>query len=508
MTEYLPDGKPSWLSASPNEGTLDYFGFRFYRQPNRSLLVRGAAANSFTTAKTLIYYGAIAYSFKHSNNIGPDTELKDEKQYLDWKRYYQAANYLYIVNRYARDQEIPDAGFTGAASEYDDHFRAFDQGEVSEYNLMDCFERIYPEQREWGYLAQFWRPPLFYFRTLLDAAACVPGKYSKMCYEVLSKHKNWQTFHRVLTSRYINRKEYKDIQDIIRSDILTEEEQRIGQAIIFDKHDQYRLENDHYLQSYRFIKSIQESGVEGLFPDSANEYAMIFSYAHLKDKLLSKNDENWKILFSSLTFEIGITKLYTWLGSLSQNGVIEGEDLERAVADWVQAWQNKLDLSGSLEEVISGWKEKYLSSLSNYQELFEQLLDRQSIDTALDGIIQGIILSSISYSKEYSESDDYRKLMDTYHQFTPQAYFKYKKLDMSQAFGPFVISFTQTLIDDQHAFGIERMNQGQKAKYITTRHEELNKYVFQIDNRKFEANIGIINMLASSMSMWRSTGLF
>ena len=32
------------MSAYPNEGALDYFGGRFYRQPNRAHLVRGAAA--------------------------------------------------------------------------------------------------------------------------------------------------------------------------------------------------------------------------------------------------------------------------------------------------------------------------------------------------------------------------------------------------------------------------------------------------------------------------------
>jgi len=507
MTEYIHDGTPSWLSAYPNDGTLDYFGFRFYRQPFRALLIRGAAANSFTSAKALIYYAAVAHSFRRMVDLADDDELSAD-QLERWMVYFQSANYLYVVNRYASRDEVPDAGFTGAPTEFDEHFKPFYLSDSGEYNLNECFRRFYPEQRQWGYLAQFWRPPMNYFRTLLDVTNCNTGEYSKACYDVLSEYESWETFHEILLRGRITRAELDMIQPILNNYELSETEQQLAKSIIFDERSINTVENLEYLKGYKLITNIKDKGVSGYNPVTKEDYAMIFSYAHLNNIPLGENDESWKILLSSLTFEIGITRLYTWLAKTSHDEVIDELDLEQGLSQWVEKWQSENDLDGSLGEVLKKWKEKYLNSITGYETLFSKMLDYNTLDTAIDGVIQGILISKASYSDEYFRSDDYFALSDTYHKFTPQAYFQDKSFDLQQSFTDFFVQFTKQLIDDQHTFSYERMSLGQKAKFILRKYEAQKQYVFQIDNRQFEENRGIVNMIGATIDLWESAGVF
>ena len=109
MTINIENGVPNWLSAYPNEGALDYFGGRFYRQPHRAHLVRGAAANDFRNAKTLLFYSALCYAFRIESNLDQEDELS-ESDFAQWQRWFKNANFLYVVNYFAEHRSVPDRG--------------------------------------------------------------------------------------------------------------------------------------------------------------------------------------------------------------------------------------------------------------------------------------------------------------------------------------------------------------------------------------------------------------
>lgn len=506
MPEHMEIGKPFWLLAYPNEGTLDYFGFRFYRQPLRAYLVRGAGANDFKNAKTLIYYAAITYGFRQENSISINSDLS-EKQLEKWKDWYKSANYLYIINRYSKHREVPDRGFTGAIDESQNYFKEFFDNSTGQFNIKDSYSRIYPDQREWGYLAQFWRPPLDYFRCVLDIAYCTPGEYGKDCYSLLSSYANWDLFVKILNTGVLERKELSNIQNIIDSKELNADEQKLARKIIFDEENITDGENDEYKKSFRLLKDLQENGCEKFAPLTKTDYAMVFSYAHLKNLSLGENDLSWKVLTSSITFEIGINRFYTLIAKISQNGTVDILKLKEKLRYLTEDWMKKNDFYGDLAEVENRWKCKYLSSIDSYGELFERMLDYSELDCCFDGLLQGYIISKIKVDTRDSISDSYQVLTDQYHYFAPQPFFTNKKIFNNLNFKEFIIKMALWLVDEQFEFSLDRMNYGQKAKFILSKSEFSEQYLFQIDAREFRENRGIIEMIDACLNLWRTAGL-
>jgi hypothetical protein len=507
LSEYKHDGSPTWLAAYPNDGTYDWFGLRFYRQALRFLLVRGAAANSFNTAKTLIYYGAVAQSFRMQHGLD-EVEPLSKSQLNDWKSYYQVANYLYVVPRQAREASSIGGGFIGAATEYDEHFKSFDLSDKGEYDIRAAFDRIYPSQRQWGYLAQFWLPPIKYFRCVLDIEACATGEYAIHCYNTLANESGWKTFVSVLKKGSIDKEELSTIHPIIDSHTLSGSEKEVAQHIIFDKYQVNPSENLEYQKCFNLLLSLKQDGLEGFIPDTQEDYAMMFSYAHLANIELGQSDPNWKMLMTSVTFDIGISRLYTWLGQQAVGEVIDEIRLDNKLLTWVHEWLKQNGFSGSMKEVIDQWKAKYLGSINNYESLFIQMLDYDVLDTAFDGIIQGIIVSGLPFDEKTQESDHYQRITDVYHRFAPKRYFKDHPVDVEQSFDEFFLKFTKALIINQYKFGLERMGMGQKAKQILNFYEDQNQYVYQVDDRKFYENRGIYDMIGATVSTWESAGIF
>ena len=506
MSKSLPDGKPFWLSAYPNEGTLDYFGFRFYRQPLRKYLVRGAAANDFKNAKTLLYYAAITYGFRKQHDVDFDAELSEE-QFAKWQDWYKAANYLYIVNRYSKYGEVPDRGFTGANEESQAHFKKFYNQPMGQFDIRGAYSRIYPEQRNWGYLAQFWRPPLDYFRCVLDLASCVPGEYAEECYELLSQDENWSLFVKTLETGIIDREELNKLQGIIDSKKFTEDEQVLARKILFDEDNVTGGENDEYKKSFKLLETLQATGCEGFSPSHKDEFAMVFSYAQLKSLALGENDLSWKILISSIVFEIGICRLYTILGGLSDGGAVDVTVIEAEIEQATQYWLDKNKFGGDLATVEQAWKEKYLSDIDTYSQLFKEMLDDQQLDCAFDGLLQGYIISKIKPDGKEFASDSYQAMTDQYHYFAPQPFFANKKINGHIDFKEFVLKMVMWLVTEQFDFSLDRMNYGQKAKFILSKSEFDEQYLFQIDAREFHENRGIIDMIDACLNLWRTAGI-
>jgi len=506
MSELSTSGKPMWLSAYPNEGTLDYFGFRFYRQPLRKYLVRGAAANNFKNAKTLIYYAAITYAFRKGQSIGLEDDLTEE-QFAKWQDWYKVANYLYIVNRYSKHGEVPDSGFTGANEESQVYFHSFYAESFGQFDVHDSYSRIYPEQRNWGYLAQFWGPPLHYFRCVLDISLCIQGEYAEKCYELLSQDKNWDCFTRTLATGIIDRKELDDFQEIIESKKLRENEQDLARRIIFDEDDVTNGENDEYKKSFKLLQNLQETGCEGFHPAQKDAFAMVFSYAQLKNIALGENDLPWKTLVSSIVFEIGINRLYTTLGRMAKSGAVDVATIQEEMEHATQAWLDNNRFSGDLATVAQSWKDKYLANITTYKQLFEKMLDAQQMDCAFDGLLQGYIISTIKPDMKDAVSDSYQAMTDEYHYFAPQPFFANKKIDPSMAFKKFIFKMVMWLITEQFDFSLDRMTYGQKAKFILRKSEFAEQYLFQIDAREFHENRGVIDMIDACLNLWRTAGI-
>jgi hypothetical protein len=503
MSEALDFSKPFWLSAYPNEGTLDYFGFRFYRQPLRSFLVRGAAANDFKNAKTLIFFGAITYAYKELNNLHEDEELSEE-QISEWKSWFQMANYLYVVGCFSIHDKIPDRGFTGANEEAKKFFKTFLESSDSEYPLNDVKERFYPKQREWGYLSQFWRPPLSYFRSVLDITNCYYGEYAKECYVLLSKYPGWAKLIDMCKSGIISKQGFEEIKDVIECYSLTEEEKGLAKKIIFDEEKINESENLEYQKSYNFIHNFLTKEYEGYQCKDKNDIAMVLSYAHLRDQPLSEIDTQWKILVSSLMFEIGICRFFTLISdgvvgtTVNKSKIIEILESKISESDLV-------DVDDSLSTVVDKWKAKHLSSIDSFKALFDELLDYENLDSFLDGVIAGYIVSSISSDKENAKV--YDVLTDNYHFFTPQAFFRTHKFSGDIKFSEFINTALFYLLDDQYSFSLDRMNYGQKAKFILIKSEFGDEYIYQVDGRRFYENRGIVEMIEACLRLWESAGI-
>lgn len=507
MTEYIHDGTPTWLSAYPNDGTYDWFGLRFYRQALRFLLVRGAAANSFSTAKTLIYYGALAHSFRKLHGLD-EVERLTESQLKEWKTYYQIANYLYVVPRQAFESSGLGGGFIGSSDEYKDYFQAFYLSESGSYNIEESFGRIYPPQREWGYLVQFWLPPIRYFKCIFNVESCTTFDYAVHCYELLSKDAGWQTFIKVLTTGVLQRTDLQVIQPIIDSRELSMSEKKLAKRIIFDEDEIEPNENLEYQKAYKLLLSLKTNGLQGFIPETQEDYGMAFSYAHIANIELGPADPNWKMLLSSVTFDMGISRLYTWLGKRAEGEVIDEVTLNTELMEWVHEWLNLNGFSGRLKDVIEQWKSKYLGSINNYETLFGEMLNHDKLGAAFDGILQGIIVSGIPFDETTQEVEHFDRITSDYHRFAPQRYFKDHPIDIEQPFEEFFLVFTKSLIINQYKFGLERMGMGQKAKQILNYYEDQKQYVYQVDDRKFYENRGIYDMIGATVSTWESAGIF
>jgi hypothetical protein len=500
-------GRPYWLSAYPNEGTLDYFGGRFYRQPNRKYLVRGAAANDFKNPKTLLFYGALSFSFRKLNNLEIDSHLAGSDLEA-WKRWFKNANFLYVVNYYAKHGEVPDRGFTGAIEAYKNYFLPFCEGKQSSFKIETVYDAFYPTQRQWGYLTQFWRPPLHYFRSVLSIETCLPGEYAKDCFELLSSYQGWDTFIEIIDSGQLTFNELEKIQDVLDCKKLTGSEKSLAQKLILDEDSVSGNEFVHYKNSLKIYSDLLHLGVEGFKPTSKDEFASIFTYKHLRNEETDLEQNYWwQILVSSLAFEIGINRMYSMLGELAEGEILKIGAIDNEVTSRLEEWKSTNSFKGlTLKQISEEWQEANLSSFSNFNQFYTSLLDYENIDTFFDGLLVGYLISKVKLPQKIINSESYGVITDNYHYFIPQSFYS-SKLDENQLFSDFIAKVVIRLLDDQYDFSLTRMGLGQKAKFILIKEETTGNYIFQIDNRDFYENRGIINMIDACLHLWEGAGL-
>jgi hypothetical protein len=507
MAMTIEDGRPNWLAAYPNEGALDYFGGRFYRQPNRAHLVRGAAANDFKNAKTLLFYSALCYAFRESQKLALEETLS-EGAFAQWQRWFKNANFLYVVNYYAQYNEVPDRGFTGAIEAYHNFFEGFYKGDVKEFRFDAVYDAFYPEQRQWGYLAQFWRAPLHYFRTVLSIEECQPGEYGKDCFSLFSQYDGWNTFISIIQAGILTKDSLLEIQDVLDCRSLSNREQSLARDIIFDHKNVSGEENDFYKTSFNIIEDLLSAGAEGREVKKSRDFASVFTYKHLQNEKLEHDQEYWwQIVITSLAFDCGIHRLYSLLGQLADNDILVTEKVNEAIEDKVTKWLVQSEIENtSLESVCESWKNKNLSSYKTFDNLYKRLIDYQNIDTFIDGIIMGYLASTVELPEKVVNTESYLELTNDYHHFIPRVFFR-KRADQNSDFLEFIRKTVFRLIEEQYEFSIVRMGYGQKAKFILIKDEVTGNYIFQIDARTYKENQGIINMIDACLSLWSTAGL-
>ena len=498
--------KPSWLSAYPNTGTLDYFGFRFGRDPLRNYLLRGAASNNFKVAKTLLYYSAIAYAFRKFHSLALDVELSEEQYHL-WQDWYKIANYLYIINRHSRHNDTPDSGFLGSATEFKNYFQSFYDSSAAQFNIKETFSRIYPINRPWGYLAQYWGKPLKYFRCVLNIRSCSVGEYAKNAYDLLSQDSSWNMFITCLETGRIDRTSFDEIQSILECKEISQPESKLIQVIIFDKNNINTNENDKYKINYNLIHSLYTTGLDNFKPSNKNDFTMLFSYMALKNLSYGKNDYPWKSLTSSILFEIGINRLFTLIACWSTNGSIYKSNILENIESSALNWLETNNLSGNLLQIEKLWSERHLASIDTYHELFNKMLDTKRTDSVFDGFLQGYIISKISPDINTIDPEAYDALTDPYHCFPPDIFFKNKTIDATSGFIDFIKKVSMWLIDEQFEFSLDRMHMGQKAKFILSKSEFDDQYIFQVDALEFTESRIIIELIDSCLNFWSTAGV-
>jgi hypothetical protein len=504
MSEEIVLGRPMWLSAYPNEGTLDYFGFRFYRQPLRSFLVRGAAANDFKNAKTLIYFGAITYAFRIKKGLDAEVDLTEDLK-EEWKKWFQVANYLYVVGCFEKHNFTPDRGFTGAIEETQKYFVPFLQSGKEEYKVLSCRDRFYPPQREWGYLSQFWRPPLNYFRSVIDIGSCRYGEYAKDCYNLLSQYEHWDTFIKVLESGVLTKLSYGNIFKTLDCIVLSQAEKALAKRILFDEDKFTQKENDEYKKNYLFVNELITKPFQGYYCKDKNDIAMAISYMHLKDISVNTVDTSWKILVSSLMFEIGICRFYTLISQKSNGDSISSIEIKKAIKESIERWDIAINPSDSVSSVVSKWRNEKLPTIQDFSKVFSNLLDHEGVTTFIDGVIAGYIVSQNVSDKE--KTDVYEVLTDNYHHFAPQAFFRQREINPDASFESFIEKVCIAFIEDQYEFSLDRMSYGQKAKFILVKSEYGDEYIYQIDNRGIYENRGVVEMIDACIMLWKSAGV-
>jgi hypothetical protein len=504
MNGMIQKGEPFWLSAYPNEGTLDYFGFRFYRQPNRKYLVRGAAANNFKNAKTLLYYGAISYGFRKSRQMDADHVLT-EVELEEWKSWFQVANYLYVVSCSHKYGQVPDTGFIGAIAEAQNYFSPYIQSDTERFDILSTKERFYPPQREWGYLNQFWVAPLRYFRCVQDIASCQFGEYAKACYELFSSYEHWESFEKILSVGSITKKEFRDIEHIVECIDITRSEETLAKNIIFDESGITATENEEYRKNFRFIQSLLDNGFEGYVCSDEQDIAVVLSYMHLKNISISDVDLQWKMLVSSMMFEIGICRFYTLIAKGNSDTSIPLSIIKRAINGAIATNPIINSEEQSVSEVLVAWEKEYLKDIKSFSSLYGRLRDRNNFATLVDGVIAGFLLSDID--EDRLNSDVYDALTDNYHQFVPQAYFSRRKIDLEENIYSFLENIYIDILDQQYEFSLDRMNYGQKAKFIYIKSEFGDEYIPQISNIDFSESTGILDMIGACLKLWETAGI-
>lgn len=507
MALTIENGKPNWLSAYPNEGALDYFGGRFYRQPHRAYLVRGAAANDFKNAKTLLFYSALCYAFRKSQTLNPEDTLS-EATFSLWQRWFKNANFLYVVNYYAQHGNVPDRGFTGAIEAYHNFFEDFHKGGTNQFRFEDTYPAFYPDQRQWGYLAQFWRAPLHYFRAVLSIEACRAGEYGKDCFELFSEYLGWNSFINVIQKGILSKEDFLEIQDVLNCKTLSEEEQTLAGTIIFDQKKFTAEENDFYKTSFNIVNDLLLNGIEGNEIKLGKDLASVFTYKHLINVAVQNNQEYWwRIVIASLAFDCGIHRLYSLLGELAVYDILEAKKVKEVIGEKVVQWLDTNGFDGkSLSAVRESWTHKNLKNYDAFDALYKRLIDHQGIDTFIDGLLMGYEVSKIKLPDEVINTESYLALTDDYHHFIPRAFFR-KEIDQNSDFAEFIGDTVLRLIEEQFEFSIVRMGFGQKAKFILMKDDATGNYIFQIDARTFYENQGIINMIDACLSLWSTAGL-
>ena len=121
--------------------------------------------------------------------------------------------------------------------------------------------------------------------------------------------------------------------------------------------------------------------------------------------------------------------------------------------------------------------------------------------------MQGYIISTIKPDMKNAVSDSYQAMTDEYHYFAPQPFFANKKIDVQMDFKEFIRKMVMWLITEQFDFSLDRMTFGQKAKFILSKSEFDEQYLFQIDAREFHENRGIIDMIDACLNLWRTAGV-
>ncbi|MBI5178997.1 MAG: hypothetical protein HZA04_07025 [Nitrospinae bacterium] len=501
---------PEWLSAMPNEGGQDFFGFRYLRQTGRKYVLGRAASNQFRCAKTLLIYPAIIAEFRRQNKLplehnGNYENLK-EPILRKWQYWFQTAHYLYTTYNAYRGNTI-DAGFTGSITESANVITPF----MEQKETLDIKRRLkaFYGTRPFGYYLQYWISPMGYYNAVLDIRHAVPGKYSEMAWEVMSSNPQWRGFIKAIEAGVVSSATYAQLGNLLDVNKLNEAEIKLVQMMILDKGGfGGEVAREGYLETCKQFKNLFEEYIVSEKEGFGESALSLYTYRSIHCvNQYSSMEGIWRMLCSSFCLETGIVAMLR--RALGGSGVLlKSSDVEKVFRQDLVVWraQNKLHSSKYLDLLKEFRGKKCASWKDIHKTLFEEV---EGEENWLDGIVMGGLIneSNIFSEQDAFATQAYHNLTGDYYPFNPKHLFA-NKIQANADFDDAVVSFCLNMLKEQYDYALLRMMMGQVPKYILTPYEESGKFKVEVNFNEIQVFYGIRDFINSTISLWLSAKLF